>query len=305
MTTLQAPYIGSKVSLVSKLGIRYEGILYAVNPGELTIALAKVRCFGTENRPAYNPVSGSDNIYEYIVFKATDIQELMVCVAPEPLIQFGYGLLYNPVVVKLPLSSTHTNDRSEDDDVKCQQYRRSNFKIGSMSSFSWPWQAYFGLPIFDNCQLSQMNAHSRMPRGGRPKDKRVQAGFNVDYDFESANRQFCKILEPLSEESEDSREKESEKEMASAGNDDCVQKFKDAPNENSGSNMFYNKNVSFFDKISYRGTKNFDRKRPQRDRTKEYMRNKQTFGEAAVRSIAYRAGRRCIAGGGSGPAGMK
>lgn len=37
----QTPYIGSKISLISKLDIRYEGILYSVNTAESTIALVK------------------------------------------------------------------------------------------------------------------------------------------------------------------------------------------------------------------------------------------------------------------------
>lgn len=72
------PELGSKISLISKADIRYEGRLFTVDPEECTIALASVRSFGTEDRETKFPVPAQTQVYDYILFRGSDIKEIRV-----------------------------------------------------------------------------------------------------------------------------------------------------------------------------------------------------------------------------------
>ena len=80
--------IGSKISLVSNANIRYEGVLYTIDPVAATVALENVRSFGTENRvPPEMGIPPSDDVYPFIIFSGNDIKDLIVseaAVAPTP-----------------------------------------------------------------------------------------------------------------------------------------------------------------------------------------------------------------------------
>lgn len=76
-------YVGSKISLMSKAQIRYEGILHSVNRDDSTITLSQVQSLGTEDRPAAQHVAPRNDIFEFIIFKADDIAELTVCEPPQ------------------------------------------------------------------------------------------------------------------------------------------------------------------------------------------------------------------------------
>ncbi|KAG8222464.1 hypothetical protein J437_LFUL002199 [Ladona fulva] len=86
------PELGSKISLISKSDIRYEGRLFTVDPHECTIALAQVRSFGTEDRECTFPVAPQNEIYDYILFRGSDIKDIRVVNNPP---------LNDPAIVQL------------------------------------------------------------------------------------------------------------------------------------------------------------------------------------------------------------
>jgi len=79
----QNQFLGSRISLISKSEIRYEGILYALDLSEATISLAKVRSFGTEDRPTERPMPPREDVYEYIIFRGADIKLIDVVEPPK------------------------------------------------------------------------------------------------------------------------------------------------------------------------------------------------------------------------------
>merc|ERR1739844_653877 len=88
----------------------YEGILYTIDTKDSTVALSKVRSFGTEDRPTDRPVAPRDEIYEYIIFRGTDIKDIRVCQPPKPHPTLEGGLPNDPAIVQHSASTTMSSN---------------------------------------------------------------------------------------------------------------------------------------------------------------------------------------------------
>ncbi|KAJ3099405.1 hypothetical protein HK100_004892 [Physocladia obscura] len=77
-------FLGATISLISKSDIRYIGVLHSINQQESTVALENVKSLGTEGRKgnSADEIMGSPQIFEFIVFRGSDIKDLQVLTAP-------------------------------------------------------------------------------------------------------------------------------------------------------------------------------------------------------------------------------
>ncbi|MCO5615168.1 hypothetical protein L7F22_069457 [Adiantum nelumboides] len=72
-------FVGSLVSLTSKSEIRYEGMLFTLDTENSTIVLKDVHSYGTQGRGTnILQIPPSNKVYEYIIFRNTDIKDLNV-----------------------------------------------------------------------------------------------------------------------------------------------------------------------------------------------------------------------------------
>ncbi|KAL1532294.1 decapping 5-like protein [Salvia divinorum] len=105
-------FIGSFISVMSKSEIRYEGVLYFLNPKDSTFGLKDVRTFGTEGRRnGWQEVPPSDKVFEYILFRGSDIKDVKVIT--NPLVQKQEKLHNDPAIIESnyhipPYSSSHS-----------------------------------------------------------------------------------------------------------------------------------------------------------------------------------------------------
>jgi len=79
------PYLGAPVTLISSLDVRYEGILFTIDPNESTVALQNVKCLGTEDRQSGDKaIPKSDTVYEFIIFRGENIKTICLSEGTEP-----------------------------------------------------------------------------------------------------------------------------------------------------------------------------------------------------------------------------
>ncbi|KAK3387526.1 Scd6-like Sm domain-containing protein [Podospora didyma] len=94
-------FIGARISLISRSDIRYVGTLHQINSEDSTVSLENVRSFGTEGRKdsPEDEVAPSDQVYEYIVFRGTDVKDLRVEEGPVPAKEEPPAVPNDPAIV--------------------------------------------------------------------------------------------------------------------------------------------------------------------------------------------------------------
>uniref|UniRef100_A0A4W5QCS9 LSM family member 14B n=1 Tax=Hucho hucho TaxID=62062 RepID=A0A4W5QCS9_9TELE len=122
------PYSGSKISLISKAWIRYEGILYSLDTDNSTVALARVKSFGTEGQTT-NILVGSA------------IKDINVCESLKP----HHGLPHYPAIVQRAIGSTSATYLSQAPYSPYRSMVPSYNQLAASSLLSQEYAAALGL----------------------------------------------------------------------------------------------------------------------------------------------------------------
>ena len=292
------PYIGSRISLISKSEIRYEGILYVINTEESTIALQNVRSFGTEGRTKPD-VPPTEEVYDFIIFRGEDIKDLTVLEGSTTK-PSQRAVLEDPAVVSVgperkrapEVQSQHAGRQSRDHQEHRGDYRRA---VGGQnnSASNQNRRPYESQRNVSNMQQrrdnyssgghrgSQRGGDNGQNRGGQQQQRRQVNTNNRRHhggpvgELKASENPQTKAM--VSEEFDFSSANEKfEKDAAPAGTDD-------APRGG------YSKTKSFFDDISCdaleRSEANKETGAPRFDRAareKQRETDKETFGAAAL-----------------------
>eukprot|EP00501_MAST-03F_sp_TOSAG23-6_P001146 GSMAST32.ASY1.ANO1.1189.1 assembled CDS len=132
MSNQGIPYIGSRITLISKSEIRYEGTLYQIDTENSTVSLQSVRSFGTEGRPRQGPqIPPSSEVYEYIIFSAADIKDLHVNERPKPTAKIPN----DPAIVSIQAPKKIVQQNQQQQAPKSTDRERETGAQSSTSSF--------------------------------------------------------------------------------------------------------------------------------------------------------------------------
>ncbi|XP_011152846.1 protein LSM14 homolog A isoform X1 [Harpegnathos saltator] len=150
------PELGSKISLISKADIRYEGRLFTVDPQECTIALANVRSFGTEDRETQLPVAPQNQVYEYILFRGSDIKDIRV-------VNNVSSIPNDPAIVQMTVQPTMGQQSYQ------PQPSYAHPMMGQMGPMGGQYGAPYGMGMGAMGPVMGMPTAARDPRGAMNK----------------------------------------------------------------------------------------------------------------------------------------
>jgi flagellar biosynthesis GTPase FlhF len=171
MNAERKSYIGSVLSVISKAGIRYKGTLIMIDSQNQTLTLQSVKSFGSEGRRGQGKeVPPSDDIYEYIIFKASDLKEFNVIQVP----QKDEKSFQDPAIIQTQKKEDKTEERTE----KEEEYRQKEEYYGRSEK----------RPAYHK---KRRNSFEYKLKESEDKES-VKEKYKDDFDFDTMNKKVVK-----------------------------------------------------------------------------------------------------------------